>query len=162
MTKADMDIISAAALMVVSVVVFFASGSVVAKTNMAIGPDFFPRTIAVLLFICCAIMLGDAMRKRILAGPAEGRKRARSGSFVHDYADWLSIALIVVYALSFETLGYLVATTLYIFVQSLLLIEPGKKPPFLMIGLVAVVMAGVSYFLFARVFYPFLPVGLLG
>ncbi len=163
MSKTDMDIISSALLIVVSVVVFFASGGIVAKTNMAVGPDFFPKVVAGLLFVCCSIMLAGAVRKRVvLGGTTKETRRPSSGSLLRDYADWLSLLLIVAYAVSFETLGYLVATTLYIFMQALLLVEHGKKPPVVMIGLAAIVTSGVTYFLFAQVFYLFLPVGLIG
>jgi putative tricarboxylic transport membrane protein len=159
------DVISALVLIVVSIAMFFASGSLEAKTRMDIGPDFMPRVVAVLTLALSVALLVQGLRRnmasRTAGGVAPGAPPARSGDFLERNADWLSLLLILAYTLAFERLGYLVATALYLFVQFIVMAEAHERR-YLSFAAVAVVVSALSYYVFLRLFYVFLPVGLLG
>lgn len=154
----DKDVVSALVLIVVAAYVFFASGQLEARTLMDIGPDFMPRLLAVLMFGLALVQLLGALKR---ARPAEPEGFARSGDFVERYADVLSLAAILAYVLLFETLGFIVASALFLFVQFAVM-APRADRHYLRFALLAVIVAVASFWFFERGFYVFLPSGILG
>lgn len=160
------DVISALALIVISIAMFFASNSLEAKTRMDIGPDFMPKLVAVLTLALSVVLLVQGLRRNMAlraatGGAAPSTPPARRGDLIERHADWLSLALIMAYTLAFEPLGYLVATALYLFVQFIVMARAEERR-YLPFAVVAVIVSGLSYYVFLRLFYVFLPVGLLG
>ncbi|MBX3530691.1 MAG: tripartite tricarboxylate transporter TctB family protein [Rhizobiaceae bacterium] len=159
------DVISALVLIVVSIAMFFASNGLEAKTRMDIGPDFMPKLVAVLTLALSVVLLVQGLRRnRALraAGKLPGQAGVpRQGDFLERHADWLSLLLIVAYTFAFEPLGYLVATACYLFLQFTVMAKADERR-YLPFAVVAVAVSALSYYVFLRLFYVFLPVGLLG
>ncbi|MDR0386874.1 MAG: tripartite tricarboxylate transporter TctB family protein [Treponema sp.] len=86
--------------------------------NVPIGPEFFPRWLAIGLFVCSGVLLIQALRVKpghdepapTLSPLDRGMRRLLIGA-----------AIIVVYAVSWNFLGFLVATPLGIFALMFLL-----------------------------------------
>lgn len=154
----DRDVLSAIALILISVWVFFASGSLEARTQLDIGPDFMPRLLAVLMFLLSLVQLTGALRRRL---PPRGSRIPRSGDFVERNADYLSLAAILGYVLLFQPLGFIVATALFLFVQ-ITIMAPRAERRYLRFALLAITVALLSFWFFERGFYVFLPEGILG
>jgi putative tricarboxylic transport membrane protein len=79
-----------------------------------LGPKAFPRLLGIALVITALMLLGEMMRARKRA-PVKSLKEADP----KDRGAYLAIAAVVVwtflYVLVFETLGYVIATTVYLF-----------------------------------------------
>ena len=77
--------------------------------NVPVGPEFFPRYLAAGLFICSAVLLIQALkansRKDKPAPTISPRDKGMQRLFI-------GIAIIVVYALFWEPVGFLIATPL--------------------------------------------------
>ena len=86
--------------------------------NVPIGPEFFPRWLAIGLFICSAALLVQAIK----AKPSGGRPAPTLSIFDRGMRRLLAgVAIIVVYALSWNFLGFIVATPLGLFALMFLL-----------------------------------------
>ena len=160
------DIISALVLIVVSIVVFFASDRLEAKTRMDIGPDFMPKLVAALTFLLSLVLLAQAVQRNMALRaqgqmPDVGRGPVRQGDLIVRYADWISLLLILAYTIAFEPLGFVLSTTIFLFLQFIVMSRSGERR-YIRFALVAGVVSAVSYFVFLRLFYVFLPTGLLG
>ncbi|SUY28516.1 putative tricarboxylic transport membrane protein [Aminobacter aminovorans] len=159
------DIISALVLIVVSIVVFFASDRLEAKTRMDIGPDFMPKLVAALTFLLSSLLLAQAVQRNMALRahqmPDVGRGPVRQGDLIERYADWISLLLILAYTIVFEPLGFVLSTTIFLFLQFIVMSRSGERR-YIRFALVAGVVSTASYYVFLRLFYVFLPAGLLG
>lgn len=154
----DKDVLSAIVLILVAAYVFFASGQLEARTQMDIGPDFMPRLLAVLMFGLALVQLLGALKR---ARPPEPRRMPRTGDLVERYADIFSLLAILGYVLLFQSLGFILASVLFLFVQFAIM-APRSERRYLRFALLAVVVSVVSFWFFERGFYVFLPPGILG
>ena len=98
--------------------------------NVPIGPEFFPRWLAIGLFICSAVLLFQAIKTK----PAEAKPGTEGGPPApNNPAPTLSLfdkgmqrllfglAIIIVYAISWNFLGFIIATPLGLFALMFLL-----------------------------------------
>jgi putative tricarboxylic transport membrane protein len=86
--------------------------------NVPIGPEFFPRWLAVGLFICSAILLIQALGVK----PTRNEVAPTLSLFDRGMQRLLiGAAIVVVYAVSWNFLGFLIATPLGIFALMFLL-----------------------------------------
>ena len=77
--------------------------------NVPIGPEFFPRHLAIGLFICSAILVIQA----VMANPATDKKAPTISPFNRGMQRlFIGIAIIIVYAMCWEPLGFVIATPL--------------------------------------------------
>ncbi|WP_191015881.1 tripartite tricarboxylate transporter TctB family protein [Treponema zioleckii] len=98
--------------------------------NVPVGPEFFPRALAVALFICCFILF---IQNIILLIKSKKSNQADSKAPTLSLKDkgiqkaLLSLALIVVYVILWNYLGFLLTTPFVIFAMICLL---GKRTYF--------------------------------
>jgi putative tricarboxylic transport membrane protein len=85
--------------------------------NVPVGPEFFPRWLTIGLFVCSAALLVQSVRAKSAGGPSptlspfdQGMRRLLIG-----------VAIIVVYGISWDFLGFIVATPLGLFALMVLL-----------------------------------------
>ena len=77
--------------------------------NVPVGPEFFPRYLAAGLFVCSTILLIQA----IMANPKKDKKAPTISPLDKGMQRlFIGIAIIVVYALCWEPVGFLIATPL--------------------------------------------------
>lgn len=86
--------------------------------NVPVGPEFFPRWMALGLFICSAALLIQALKTK----PANDKPAPTLSLFDKGMQRLLAgAAIIVVYALCWEILGFIIATPLVMFALMFLL-----------------------------------------
>ena len=145
--------------------VYIMSGSItVKKKGGDIGSAFLPQLIAGIMIGLGILLLIKTLldwRKQKASADASEEKKAPAG-------EWIPVALsfanLVVYALIFKPVGFLVSTVIYLMAQ-MLIMSPEKKPSPKSLGLyalVTVIAAVAIYFLFTRAFSLPLPKGILG
>ena len=77
--------------------------------NVPVGPEFFPRYLATGLFICSAVLLIQAIR----ANPKKDKKAPTISPLDKGMQRlFAGIAIIIVYALFWEPVGFIIATPL--------------------------------------------------
>jgi putative tricarboxylic transport membrane protein len=86
--------------------------------NVPVGPEFFPRWMAIGLFVCSAVMLLQAVRVK----PANDRPAPTLSVFDKGIQRLLiGVGIIVIYAATWNFLGFIVATPLGLFALMFLL-----------------------------------------
>ncbi|MDR0877811.1 MAG: tripartite tricarboxylate transporter TctB family protein [Treponema sp.] len=112
------NIVSAIVGMGFSAVAFFITFGFKKFRNVPVGPEFFPRMLAVVLFICSAVLLAQALmikKENDKPGPtlsfrSQGMRRLLAGA-----------AIIVIYAFGWEPVGFIIMTPLVLFTLMFLL-----------------------------------------
>lgn len=117
-----------------------------------VGSAFFPKVIAVMILAVAAIRLVMALREK-------DTEAKRSGSDMK--GGWMTIALIAVYVLVFEPVGFLISTAIYLFLQMLVL-TPAEKRKLPLLGIISVAAPIIIYVLFVYVINTPLPKGIFG
>jgi putative tricarboxylic transport membrane protein len=80
--------------------------------NVPVGPEFFPRWLAIGLFACSVALIIQALRVK----PAEDRPAPTLSLRDRGILRLLAgVAIIVVYAISWNFLGFIIATPLAVF-----------------------------------------------
>lgn len=165
------DIVSALFVIALAAFIFIFSLNIEKSRFTNLGADFFPKLISAILASLGFLLLGLSVRKlrredaKGGAPAAEpeagaGLQEKRGGIFARN-ADWMSILLIVLYAVGLRYLGFVLSTAVYLFFQMIVLTVKGERRV-LAYGLIAVVTPLVIYFLFTRAFHLMLPQGLVG
>lgn len=98
-----------------------------------------------------AVMEGD---------PAVTAAVPKIGGWIAGHTDVLSIPLLLAYVYSMKPIGFLFSSMAYMFLHMLLL-TAGKKRNYPLLILLALLVPGVIYFCFVKLFYLMLPAGLL-
>lgn len=154
------DIIAGTVLMVLSVVLFISAFYIKSAVSMNVGPDMMPKLASAVLFI-----LG-------LAITAQGAVDLKKGKTDEDQEDagklragrlgaGKTMGLMVIYAAVIPTVGFLVSTSVYAFLQMMILSPADKKKPALF-ALVSVLSTVIIYFAFTKAFHLMLPAGIIG
>ena len=158
MFKKYSDIVAACFFLILGIVVLGAAAQIEVKDNYG-GAALVPRICAVVIMLCAA--------KELWSGIANLRKGAiqADDSVEHTSSDYFKVALtfisIILYALLFETIGFLPATILYIFSQAALLAPKEGKKNYILYLAVAVIFSILINFVFEKVFWIMLPTGTL-
>lgn len=113
--------------------------------NVPVGPEFFPRYLAAGLFICSLILLIQA----ITANPAKDKKAPTISPLNKGMQRlYAGIGIIIVYALCWEPLGFIIATPLAM--SGMMLLLGYRKPLTIVIfslAATAVVFSAFRFFL---------------
>ncbi len=135
------NIISALIGMIVSGAAFGYTFTFKKFKNVAVGPEFFPRILAMLLFACCLILFVQNLIP-LLRNAGDGKKAPTlSLRDKNMQKALLGLLIIVAFAILWNFLGFLIVTPLAVFAMILLL---GKKS-YLMNAIVA---AGITILIF--------------
>ncbi|MBR4323607.1 tripartite tricarboxylate transporter TctB family protein [Treponema sp.] len=135
------NIISAIVGMAVSALAFGYTFTFKKFKNVPVGPEFFPRALALLLFICCLVLLLTNLK----TNQRNKEKAPTLSLFNKDMQKAaLSLLLIILYAISWNFLGFLIATPIALFAMIFILGKRNYK-----------MMAAVSLGMTALVFCAF-------
>ena len=111
------NIVSAIIGMLFSLAAFLKTLTFKKFTNVPVGPECFPRILCIALFICCLILLITNIFKK-----DDGKKAPTISPLNKDMQKCiLALAVIVVYALLWNVIGFLFATPLALFAMMLIL-----------------------------------------
>jgi len=128
-----------------------------------LGADFWPKAILIAAMVTCA---WEAVRKARIGARREARAtplsldaveegKPQGEQKVPEYVPWVGIALTVAYALAMPWLGYFLASIL--FVAAFVYAGNFRRP--LVAACVAIAASTTFMFLFMRVVYVSLPIG---
>lgn len=152
------EILSGVIFFLIAVALYAGSYAIVVTTNDAMGPQFFPRTVAVIMGLLAVVQVAGGLKKEKKEQGDEG-----TGGFKARAA--ATIAILFAYALLVQTVGFVIMTALYLMAQILLLLPEKRlksRKGIVITAVVSVVTPIFIYELFYRAFSIFLPTGLLG
>lgn len=162
MKKKYWDLASGIAFLVLSITVFIGAQHVKTLAVSSIGSGFFPSVVSVLLAITSiAIIAGGIVQARKPDPSPASKARASTEEKPRVWGVIGTFALMAGYALLISKLGFLITTTLYLFVQMNIL-SPKQSRRQLMFAIIAVLAAVIIYYTFVKVFNLMLPAGILG
>ena len=123
-----------------------------------VGPQFFPRLVALFMGVLALISISRSVLRLRQLTPAVAAKK---GGF--SIALLLTVLLLIAYTLLIEKVGFIILSTIYLYLQ-ILLISPKEelqKRNLVINAVVAIVVPIALYYLFYHAFGIFLPAGLL-
>lgn len=159
MTAKQREIAGGAGFLAVAGIVYAASFSIKKLVVSRIGAAFVPQLAAYLLAgLSVVLIIQSLLRKTVPpVGTADGSSTPKSTRF----AVWATVILLTVYGAILEKAGFLVSTTLYLFIQFIIL-AGGKKKNFVLLVVISVGTSAAIYALFVYGFDLMLPAGILG
>lgn len=126
---------------------------------MAIGPDFMPVIIGVLILILAGVLLITTLsRFKMIQEEAE-----KSGKDEADYKRVIgSLVLALLYVYLLKPVGFIVSTLVYLFLQIYVLAPDSKRSrkDLIQFAVIDVIFTFVVYFLFRYGFTIVLPAGI--
>lgn len=122
-----------------------------APSNMSIDPYLFPMVTLGLITLLGVI--------RLITGLRMPKAKGEEKSPLLPVKSLLTIALLVLYAIFFKRLGFILTSFLYLMAQMLILWE-GKMRIWLLL-LISITFSLGVYLLFVNVFHVLLPMGVL-
>lgn len=150
--------IMSAIICFLSIIALISAFSIPAGGNLGRGADFMPKIVSVVL-LCCGIgffILG-------ILTPQD--KSAPKTAFKKDPVPVLrfgvALGMLLIYVALLKLIGFIIMTTLYIFVQSLFMAPPEKRN-YCLSAVLSLVVSILIYFVFARGLGMTLPNGVLG
>ena len=117
-----------------------------------VGSGFFPKVIAIAIIAVAAIRFIMALREK------ETENKASDSDML---GGWLTVALIGLYVIAFNTVGFIISTIIYLFAQ-ILVLTPKEKRNWITISIISIVAPFALYTLFTHVISSPLPKGLFG
>ena len=165
MKKKYWDLVSGSLLLLFSAAVFIGAQSVKTLAVSSIGSGFFPSVVSVLLAITSIFIIIGGIAQARKPDKTTDKEKAAGGKPAEDKPRvWGVIgtfALMAFYAVLLPKLGFLITTTVYLFVQINILSPRESRKQFLF-GIISVVTSVVIYYTFVLVFHLMLPAGILG
>lgn len=149
------------------VVLFALSFQVKDFASVGVGAGFLPRLTAILFVAlgCFLAFQGVKSARSIPAAKTSAQeknagpdKQPASGGMKQVY---LSMLLLCAYVALLQPAGFIIASTLFVFLQ-IVILSKGLKRNYVLFGIVSVVSSVVAYYLFVRVFQVMIPAGILG
>ncbi len=134
-----------------------------------IGAAFLPRVAAMLFAVLGTILVIEGWGRRSRETPtSESTTPATGGGTVGEspiFGGWvavmLSVGLMCAYVAALSSLGFIISSAIYVFLQILVLAKNARRN-YALFGLVAIVTPVAAYFMFVRVFQVMIPAGILG
>jgi putative tricarboxylic transport membrane protein len=142
-------------LLIIGFVLFISAQTIKAGGEMGQGADFMPKLMSGMLGICGILVI-------IVEGFIKGKVKRISLPSKQQLIGFLSaFMLLFFYIILLSSVGFLIMTALYIFLQSWL-ITPKTKRNLIKQTLIAVISSTVVYFIFVFGLNLMLPAGILG
>ncbi|MFD1849577.1 tripartite tricarboxylate transporter TctB family protein [Oceanobacillus bengalensis] len=159
------DIFSSLFLIALSIVLYVSTFSFRQMSASKIGSDFLPQVVAIGLFILSIILFINAFvgwrKEKKLAEETVATETKEKKEKISYTLVFISLGLMAVYLVLIPILGFLIATSVYLFVQ-IYLIAPEDKKSIIKFAVVSILISAFVYFVFKNVFYLMLPAGILG
>lgn len=147
----------------ISIFIYALSYQIHMTSVESLGPQFFPRIVAVSMAVLsiASVLRNFSKVKTAPAKPAAGKDKSEN-SYAREF--YLTVALLILYALLIQIVGFVVLSVFYLFFQ-ILLVSPKEdinRKKMILFGVISVVTPIGLYYLFYHAFDIFLPVGILG
>mgnify|MGYP000852030569 CR=1 FL=1 len=122
---------------------------------VGVGAKFFPRIAAVGFMILGSLLVYQNRTLLFVRTHSESNVK---GAFLPPV---LTLAILILYLALIPILGYIIASSLYIFGQ-ILILNRGNKQRYLRYAIISAISAVATYLLFVKVFSVMIPAGILG
>ncbi len=159
MTVKQREVASGVGFLALAGIVYVASFSIKKLVISRIGAAFVPQLAAYLLAGLSIVLIIQALLLK--AVPEADKSHETSSRRETRFALWSTIVLLTIYGAVLAPVGFLIATTLYLFIQFIVL-AGNKKKNFVLLGLLSVATSVAIYTLFVYGFDLMLPAGILG
>lgn len=149
------------------IALFLSALTIPAGGQLSMGGDFMPKVMSVLLILCGAAYAGKALFSKPEPAAGEGKPLGPSAEQKAEKRhEWilflLEFGLLALYLLLLKPVGFLIMTTIYIFLQMWLITPSSEKRRPIVMVIVAVAATLLTYFIFVKGFRLLLPAGILG
>lgn len=150
------DRIILAGIVVLAAVYFWATSQIpTLEIGDPLGPKAFPRLLGIGLIVTAGMLLAEIIAERKAAKPAADSDKKDDGS---TRIVVIAVVATAIYFLLFETVGYVITTTLYLLAMTYVFYEKGRW----MVNVLTSVIYGVgSYLAFTLALGVNLPRGIL-
>lgn len=164
------DVTAASFTLIVGVLVLiFAQGIEVKAQNGDTGSAFFPIVVGSGLVILALVYLGMALvslKKQAALGIAEEAQTAltdeeKQENKISTFKLIASFAILVIYVALLSSVGFIITSIVYLFLQMLIMAEDRSKKQIIKIVIAAIVAPFIINFIFTNWFSLMLPQGLL-
>jgi putative tricarboxylic transport membrane protein len=159
------DILSAVFLAALSFLLYVSTFSFKQLTISAIGSAFMPQIVAIGLFILSVVLFINAFigwkKEKKSAEETEESQIKEEKEKISYTLVFISLGLMVIYLFLISKIGFLIATSAYLFIQIYLISPDDKRSP-IKFAITSIVTSVLVYYVFKNVFYLMLPAGILG
>lgn len=165
------DVVSSVFVIALAIFIAYFSKDIRVLKYTSVSANFFPRIIAVMLgglgIIQLIISILEVKKSGLNSATnntdvkEDTHTESKIGGIISRNADWVSVILIMAYVFSLGKLGFIISSTVYLFLQMIVL-SKAEKRKYMSLGLVAVIAPVVIYLIFTKVFGLMLPAGILG
>ncbi|TVT27388.1 tripartite tricarboxylate transporter TctB family protein [Salinicoccus cyprini] len=178
-----MDIISGAVLLVLAIGLFISTLSFQQMTVAKIGSAFFPQVASIGIGVLSLIMMITAFLKKPVkedhvaeTGAETGTDGTLAVSEEQHIADdtsekedkkhyglvGLTLLLLIAYVAVMSLLGFIISTSLYLFIQMVIMATQRDKMKYIIFAVLSIASSVLIYWIFKGFFNLMLPAGLLG
>ena len=158
----DKNFLTGSGVIVLSLVMYFASFDIQEFMQTRVGASFMPRIASFLFIILGGLLIFGSFRCFV---PEETKRSAAESSekkvFGGMPAVFLSLLLMTAYVGMMERVGFILTSIVYIFLQILVLEKRGNRN-YMVFGLISIAVPIVVFYLFVNVFKVLIPAGILG
>ncbi len=154
MTKKKKDILVSVVFIILGAFILLQSIGVEPLMNNDVGSGFFPKVVGL-------VIMAIAGAKLVLSLKEEDDGVVEKTTEGDMAGGWITVILIGLYVLAYQSVGFLVSTAIYLFLQILVLC-PKEKRNFLIFGLVSLITPVFIYTMFVYIINMPLPKGILG
>ena len=126
-----------------------------------VGADFLPRMIAIIIIALSIGFLATTLPGALKAQKA-GKKADEPAEEQNIKRVIITMALLVAYVALMNTIGFVITTIVYLFLQMLILGNKPTKKEIILYAVIAVVVPIIVNYVFVTGFQLLLPEGILG
>ncbi len=162
------ELLPGVVITIFAIFIFFSSFSLQSLQMNPVGSDFLPKIVSFLAFLG-SVIINMPIVKRLIKNrkrnmdvvPTEKTQQKNLEKSTKKYSTLITLGLITLYIVTMSLIGFLIATSLYLFVQIMLLAPKEKRKP-IIFGIMSIVSSLVIYLIFWYAFSIILPAGILG
>lgn len=153
MTKKVKEILISVVFMLVGIFIYLQAMNIEPLMKNELGSGYFPKVVTGTMIVLSILNLFLNLKKTHI----EDKNNTKSDLF----GGLSTIALIGIYSLLYQKVGFLIGTSLYLFLQ-ILILAPKEKRNIMLFAIISVVFSVFVYYLFTRIINMPLPKGIFG
>lgn len=153
MTKKVKEILISVVFMLIGIFIYLQAMNIEPLMKNELGSGYFPKVVAGTMIVLSILNLFLNLKKTHI----EDENNTKSDLF----GGLSTIALIGIYSLLYQKVGFLIGTSLYLFLQ-ILILAPKEKRNIMLFAIISVVFSVFVYYLFTRIINMPLPKGIFG
>lgn len=165
--KKSKEFLAGSFTVIFSIIVFISTFNIKSIGFSDINPDVIPKLVAAGLFLLGISLVVTGFRgfisemKQWWSNREKREKPTGVWNFVQQHKLIASMLLMFIYFLGIQSLGFLSASCLYLFVQILILIGKISKKTITKVLIMSLSISGAIYVVFVYVFNMIMPYGIL-